>query len=83
MMTMPSDTCFLITFFDSCPGSLHVGTTGGRNFFYHTFFFILHIFEAGRNQVGKKSGWERVNTLASNTSMKIVLPRHECYEYLS
>jgi hypothetical protein len=68
MMTMPSDIYFLITFFDSCPGSLHVGTAGGRNLFYRTiFYFILHIFEACRNQVG----WERVNTLASNFSLPV------------
>lgn len=39
-MIIPSDICFLIAFFDSCPGSLHVGTTAGISFiFYHTTVF--------------------------------------------
>jgi len=54
MMTMPSDTCFLITFFDSCPGSLHVGTTGGRNLFFHTISFL---FCSNLKLVG--IGWRR------------------------
>jgi len=54
-------------------------------YFVKLFFLILHRFKAGRNQVGKKVDGKGLTHLLVIFlyQYKNLLPRYECYGYLS